>query len=144
MKYFLLLPLHYMHALHVESSFVGVLFDSSDEGGGSVFGDSIVEVSFSSLHDSDGGVAMLGLEFEMSCAFGANLTRLGDDESVDQECGFWISFTERAEEMDISHTFVVEFVCVYFGVYRDGEFIVRGEIGSTIRLEVTEEVVELV
>lgn len=133
-----------MHALHVESTFVGVLFDSSDEGGGRVFGDSIVEVSFSSLHDSDGGVAMLGLKFEMACAFGANLTRLGDDESVDQKCRLWISFSERAEEMNICHAFVVEFVCVYFGVYRDGEFIVRGEIGSTIRLEVTEEVVELV
>ena len=133
-----------MHALHIESTFVGVFFDSSDEGGGSVFGDSIVEVSFSSLHDSDGGVAMLGLKFEMSCAFGANLTRLGDDESIDQERRLRISFTERAEEMNICHAFVVEFVCVYFGVYRDGEFIVRGEIGSTIRLEVTEEVVELV
>lgn len=133
-----------MHTLHIESTFVGVLFDSSDEGGGSVFGDSIVEVSFSSLHDSDGGVAMLGLEFEMACAFGADLARLGDDKSIDQERRLRISFSERAEEMNICHAFIVEFVCVYFGVYRDGEFIVRGEIGSTIRLEMTEEVIKFV
>ena len=69
-----------MYPFHIKSAFVGVFFDSSDEGSGRVSGDGSVEIAFSSLEDSDRGVTMLGLEFEMPCAFGAYLAGFSDHQ----------------------------------------------------------------